>query len=295
MRLDDATLREREALAQEQYRACRLCPRFCEVDRTRGATGPCAIDDGVHLGGWGVHFGEEPQLTGRGGCGLVLLAACNLACRGCETHGFSRELKGVRRATVAELAGIVLELQRRGAETVQFVTPTHQLPAIVSALRRARAHGFDRPIVWNCGGYESVEALRLLDGIVDVYLPDLKHGTDDEGKLTGVPDYWTRAQDAIREMHRQVGDLDDRPSGVSTRGLLVRHLVLPDDAARSESVVRFLADLAPATGLNVMGQYQPVFQLVGHSRLGRRVTGDEVRRVLDRARELGLTRAFAHR
>jgi putative pyruvate formate lyase activating enzyme len=296
VRLTTSELREREQAARAQYARCRLCARSCEIDRTRGERGPCQVDDAVHLGGWGLHFGEEPELTGRGGSGLVLMAACNLACAGCETSSFSREGQGVRRASVAELAGVILELQRRGAENVQFVTPTHQLPVIVSALRRAAEHGFERPVVWNCGGYESLEALALLDGIVDVYLPDLKHGDDREGRLAGVLDYWTVAQACVAEMHRQVGDLARGPDGVARRGVLARHLVLPDGAAGTERVMRFLASLSPGLRVNVMAQFQPVYQLAGHPRLGRRVTPAEVRDALRIAAEAGLRNVWsAHR
>ncbi len=250
------------------------------------------MDETVQLGGWGLHFGEEPELTGQGGSGLVLFAGCNLACAGCETASFSREMKGVRRTSVPELAGILLELQGRGAGTVQFVTPTHQLPAIVGAVLRAVRHGFTTPLVWNCGGYESLEALRLLDGIVDVYLPDLKHGDDAEGRLTGVPDYFSRAKECLAEMLRQVGPLQVGENGVARRGLLVRHLVLPDDAARTAQALSFIASLSPDVPVNLMAQYQPVYQLAGHPRLGRRVTPREVEEALRVAREVGLQRVF---
>lgn len=294
MRLTTTELREREGAARELYGSpCRLCARFCEVDRRAGGIGACFIDDAVHLAGWGIHFGEEPELTGPRGCGLVLFGACNLACQGCETASFSRERKGVRRSSEAELAGVVLELARRGAETVQFVTPTHQMPAIVSALRRARDRGFDRPVVWNCGGYESVEALRLLDGVVDIYLPDLKHGDDAGGRLTGVSDYATVAADCLAEMHRQVGDLVLDERGIATKGVLVRHLVLPDGAAGTEAAMRTIAGISRQMRVNVMYQYQPVHQLAGHVRLGRRTTPREVEEALAIARAAGLERAYS--
>lgn len=294
MRLTADELRLKEEEARTLYDGpCRLCARYCEVRRTEGELGLCKLDDRAHVAGWGIHFGEEPELTGPGGCGLVLLGGCNLACKGCETASFSRELKGVRPTRAAELAGIVLELARRGASSIQFVTPTHQMPVILSALRRARARGFALPVVWNCGGYESLEALRLLEGVVDIYLPDLKHGDDREGRLTGVTDYWSVAQACVREMYRQVGDFVLDEAGLATRGLLVRHLVLPDDAGRSDEVLRFLRSLSADMRINVMGQFQPVYALRTDARLGRRVTEAEVERVLAKARALGLERAFA--
>ena len=292
MRLTLDELARRQARALAHYAACHLCARHCGVPRA-GGRAPCLVDDQVQLGGWGLHFGEEPELTGQGGSGLVLFAGCNLACQGCETHGFSRELQGVRKASVAELAGILLELERRGAQTVQLVTPTHQLPVIVSAIARAARHGFARPLVWNCGGYESLEALAILDGIVDVYLPDLKHGDDLEGRLTGVADYFTKTKECLREMFRQVGPLKVDADGVARRGLLVRHLVLPDGAARTKEALAFVASLSPEVPVNVMAQYQPVYQLAGHPRLGRRVTPPEVEEAIRLAREAGLTRVMA--
>lgn len=293
MRLTVQELEEREAAALAMYRRCRLCARDCDVDRTAGGRGPCLLDDRVHLGGWGIHFGEEPELTGPKGCGLVLLAGCNLSCHGCETSSFSRELVGVRTVTTAELAGIVLELEARGAQAVQFVTPTHQMPVIVAALRRAATRGFHTPVVWNCGGYESLEALAVLDGVVDVYLPDLKHGDDGEGKLAGVMDYFAVAKACLTEMYRQVGLLELDGHGLARRGLYVRHLVLPDDAAASEAAMRFLASLSPALRVNVMPQFQPVYQLAGHARLGRRVRPPEVERVLALARAAGLENVWS--
>lgn len=289
MRLSLDELRERERAAQAQYRSCRLCARFCEIDRASGGRGPCLVDDGAWVAGYGVHFGEEPEIVGTGGSGLVLLAGCNLACRGCETADFSRELKGARRLSAAELAGVILQLTRDGAENVHFVTPTHQLPVVLSALRRAVQAGFDRPVVWNCGGYESLEALRLLDGVVDVYLADLKHGGDGEGRLTGVADYFSVAKACLAEMHRQVGDL--LPDG--SRGLLVRHLVLPDGAAASDEAFRFLASLSTSLRVNVMPQFQPVFQLAGDARLGRRVVRVEVESAIELAKDIGLTRVYS--
>lgn len=294
MKLTVEELKRREEQARALYDGpCRLCARYCEVNRTQGEIGACRLDDAVHLAGWGLHHGEEPELTGPKGCGLVLLGGCNLACRGCETASFSRQLRGVRRSSPAELAGVFLELQRRGASTLQLVTPTHQMPAIIAALRRAVNKGFSLPVVWNCGGYEAPEALAVLDGVVDIYLPDLKHGDNSEGRLTGVSDYWSVAKACIAEMFRQVGDVRRGADGIATRGLIVRHLVLPDGAAASAEVMRFLASLSPQLRVNVMAQFQPVHDLKGHARLGRRVHAAEIERVLELAKEAGLKQAFS--
>ncbi|MBS2023530.1 MAG: radical SAM protein, partial [Deltaproteobacteria bacterium] len=198
MRLTAPELAERALAARAQYADCVLCGHRCEVDRTHGPAGFCQEGDGVFVAGAGVHFGEEQALVGpgwngrarppgvRAGSGLVLMGGCNLACRSCETAEFSLERKGVVAASPEQLAGVFLELQEKGARNLNLVTPTHVLPALLEALARAASRGFALPVVWNCGGYETREAVELLDGVVDVYLPDAKVGDDAQGeKLLG--------------------------------------------------------------------------------------------------------------
>ena len=277
MKLTAAELRERAREAREHYARCDLCAHHCRVDRTRGPAGVCAEDDGLWLAGAGVHFGEEPQLGVPSG--LVLIGGCNLACAYCETYDFSLERRGLVRTSPAELAALLVDLQRRGARNANFVTPTHVLPALLEGLALAAEHDFSLPVVWNCGGYESLAALRLLEGIVDIYLPDAKYGDDAAAfELSGCKGYTAALRESLAEMVRQVG-----PSGV-----LVRHLVLPEGAAAPAQVMQLIASVSKEVAVNVMSQYRPVYRAGRFPVIGRGVSHAEVRAALDFARAAGL-------
>ena len=293
MRLSPAGLRARAEEARAHYARCDLCGHQCLVDRTHGPAGRCQEDDGLWLAGAGVHFGEEPPLVGpaggaRRGSGLVLIGGCNLACRACETFDFSLERRGLVRTSESELAGLLLDLQKQGAANVNFVTPTHVLPALLSGLARAAAHGFALPVVWNCGGFESLPALRLLDGVVDVYLPDAKYG-DDAAALTlsGCRGYVGTLVECLREMVRQVGPLVVK-DGLAESGVIVRHLVLPDDAANPASLMPALAAVSRDLWVNMLSQYRPVHEARLFPVLSRTVRPDEVQRAARLARDAGL-------
>jgi putative pyruvate formate lyase activating enzyme len=289
MRLGNGELRARAREAAEQYRHCLLCAHRCGVDRTRGPAGRCQEGSSVFLAGAGLHFGEEPPLVGTRGSGLVLIAGCNLACAGCETAGFSLLRRGVTRFGKDQLAGLFLDLQRRGAANLNLVTPTHVLPALLAGLARAAEHGFDVPVVWNCGGYESLEALRLLDGVVDVYLPDAKYGDDAAAqKLSGCAGYTAALAESLREMHRQVGALRMGADGLAKSGVLVRHLVLPGGAAAPEQLMPLVAAISPEMWLNVLSQYRPVHEAQRFPILARTVRPAEVRAAVDAALAAGL-------
>lgn len=284
-------LRARAEALAELASPCRLCPRNCGARRDRGERGFCRAGLVPWVASFGPHFGEERVLVGRGGSGTVFLSGCNLGCLFCQNYAISHLGEG-EEVSVEELAKILLHLQEIGCENANFVTPTHQAPQIVAALSRAVEDGFRLPVVWNCGGYESVEALRLLEGIVDIYMPDFKYGDSAVGaRLSAVPDYAERAQAALREMHRQVGDLRVE-GGVALRGLLVRHLVLPEGLSGTEAVLRFLRDeISPDTFVNLMAQYYPAGRAHEVPALRRRITREELARALRLARELGLSRA----
>jgi len=192
------------------------------------------------------------------------------------------------------LADGMLRLQRMGCHNINLVTPTPHLPGILEALNLAAAEGLSLPIVYNCGGYESVEALKLLENIVDIFMPDIKYGDNESGRrYSGVGDYFERVREAVKEMHRQVGDLVVGRDGVATRGLLIRHLVMPGDAANSGRVLEFIAgELSRRSYVNIMDQYRPCFHAADHPEISRRITGEEYRRVVARAVELGLHRGF---
>lgn len=288
MRLSPSELRERARVAAEQLASCVACAHACGVDRRGGPAGVCRMDGGLHVAGWGVHFGEEPPLVGKGGSGMVLLAGCNLDCVYCETASFSLLGQEDHRLSEAELASVLLELQRRGAENAHFVSPTHQAPQILGALAAAAARGLTLPVVWNCGGYESLPMLRLLDGVVDIYLPDAKYGDEAAGRaLSGSPEYPRALEVSLREMHRQVGALVLDERGVAIRGMIVRHLVLPGDAAGGRAAMEIVSRAAPGAILNVMAQYRPCHRASGA--LSRRPTAAEVQAARDEARAAGLT------
>jgi len=243
----------------------------------------------------GPHFGEEPPLVGTRGSGTVFFSGCNLACVFCQNWEISQEREG-HDLFVTDLAKAFLDLQARGCHNLNLVTPTHQAHAIVGALTVALEAGFHLPVVWNCGGYESVPALRLLDGIVDIYMPDLKYGDDATAlRLSGVPDYVGVSRAAVREMHRQVGDLALDEHEAATRGLMVRHLVLPNGLAGTEIAARFLArEISVDTYTNVMDQYRPTYRASSLPEVARPVTNEEVAHADALAVRAGLRR-LAHR
>jgi putative pyruvate formate lyase activating enzyme len=239
---------------------------------------------------YGPHFGEEAPLVGAGGSGTIFLTRCNLQCVFCQNFEISQRGAG-EIVSPPRLAAMMLELQGRGCHNINLVTPTHQLFQFLQALPIAIERGLNLPLVYNCGGYESLSALRLLDGVVDIYMPDFKYADADTAlRYSGVENYPDSAKAALREMHRQVGDLALDQRGVARRGLLVRHLVLPNDLAGTAEVAAFLAKLSPRTYLNVMGQYRPCYLAREHPPLARRPSGDEMERAFRLARDAGLTR-----
>jgi putative pyruvate formate lyase activating enzyme len=276
VKLSPAELRARAGEARAHYASCDLCAHDCRVDRTHGPAGVCREDDGLWLAGAGVHHGEEPRLVPSG---LVLIGGCNLACAYCETYDFSLERRGLRRTSPAELAALLVDLQRRGARNANFVTPTHVLPALLDGLALAAAHGFTLPVVWNCGGYESVAALRLLEGIVDIYLPDAKYGDDAVAlELSGCKGYTAALRESLAEMVRQVGPAE----------VIVRHLVLPGDVAASAKAAALIASVSREVTVNVMSQYRPVFQASRFPVIARGASAAEVRAAVAAARAAGL-------
>lgn len=272
------------------HRDCTLCPRRCRVDR-RVKNGVCRTGVNPVVSAAMPHFGEEPPLVGWGGSGTIFLSNCNLRCIFCQNHDISYGGDG-REVTSEELSSMMTRLQRQGCHNINFVTPTHQVPQIVEALPKAIENGLDVPLVYNCGGYESVEALRLLEGVFDIYMPDMKYSDDDIAvSLSFTPDYFRAARAAVKEMHRQVGDLVADKNGVATRGLIVRHLVLPNGMAGTEKVMRFLAEeISRNTYVNVMDQYRPCFKASGDPRITRRITKEEFECAVKAARDAGLLR-----
>jgi putative pyruvate formate lyase activating enzyme len=248
------------ARLREMIRSCTLCPRRCSVDRSAGQVGACGVGAEAVVASAGPHFGEEPVLVGEGGSGTIFFSGCNLDCVFCQNDDISHNVSG-RKVTPAAIAAMAVRLAGTGCENVNFVTPTHVAHAVAQAIVVMRRLGCTVPVVYNCGGYESVEVLRLLEGLIEIFMPDFKWADADAGrKYSGVPDYPAVATAALAEMFRQVGPFKTDGRGVATRGVLVRHLVMPGDLARSRQVIDIVARSAPGCAINVMGQYHPAYR-----------------------------------
>ncbi|WP_243544409.1 radical SAM protein [Pseudodesulfovibrio tunisiensis] len=278
-------LAERARRAVERLASCDLCPRLCGADRTAGQVGFCGVGRKAVVAAFNPHFGEEAVLVGERGSGTVFFAGCNLGCVFCQNHDISHEPDAGLPATPAELAGVMLELQKQGCHNINFVTPSHVVPQILEALPIAADHGLRLPLVYNTGAYDTVETLELLDGVIDVYMPDVKVWSRHvAGEFLLAEDYPERARAAVREMFRQVGRLATDSDGVAMRGLLVRHLVLPDDLAGTKDWMRFLSGLSPGVHVNIMGQYRPCGRAGEISGLDRIVTRCEYLRAVEAAK-----------
>jgi putative pyruvate formate lyase activating enzyme len=237
------------------------------------------------------HFGEEDPLVGKGGSGTIFMTHCNLGCVFCQNYEISHLSQGVP-VSSSDLAQMMLSLQRRGCHNVNFVTPTHMVPQILEALPEAIEQGLTVPLVYNCGGYEEVETLRLLDGIFDIYMPDFKFWDSEQStRFCSAPDYPEKARAAVKEMHRQVGDLVLDQTGIAQRGLLIRHLVMPDGIAGTREIMRFLAkEISRETYVNVMNQYRPCGEAHKFPELRRPITAEEFRDAIRAAQEEGIDR-----
>ncbi len=290
--LASGELAERVRAARERLADCDLCARYCHVDRTAGVQGAvCRTGGDAVVSSYGPHHGEEAPLRGRRGSGTIFFSWCNLRCVYCQNWQISHEGRG-RTVSDEGLAELMLQVQELGCHNVNLVSPSHVVAQILGAVAIAAERGLRLPLVYNTGGYDSPEALALLDGVVDIYMPDMKYGDEQLAKsYSKVPDYPGVNQAAVQEMHRQVGDLALDDEGVAVRGLLVRHLVLPDGIAGTDAVLRFLAEqVSRDTWLNLMDQYRPCYRADRHAELNRRITEREYRDALETARRLGLRR-----
>jgi putative pyruvate formate lyase activating enzyme len=267
-----------------------LCARRCLVNRNE-KTGVCRTGRRARVASWGAHHGEEKPLRGWRGSGTIFFGSCNLRCVYCQNHDISQRADAPEVAPPA-LAAVMLQLQGAGCHNINLVSPSHVVAQILEALVLAADAGLHLPLVYNTGGYDSPEALALLDGVVDIYMPDMKYAdTARARRLSRVLDYPTVNQSAVREMYRQVGDLVCDSEGLAVRGLLVRHLVLPAGAAGTEAVARFLAEeVSTGTYLNLMDQYRPAHRAMDFPPLNRRLTANEYERAVRTARSAGLTR-----
>ena len=291
----EGALRLRAEEAWERLRACDLCPRHCGVDRLRGEEGFCrAVGETVDVASHTTHIWEEPPLSGSHGSGTIFFAHCTARCLFCQNYPISQ--LGVGRSyAVSALAEMMLRLQARGCHNINLVTPTHYVAHILGALALAAEDGLRIPVVYNSSGYETVETLRLLEGVVDIYLPDSKYADDAvAAELMGVSGYVAQNRLALREMHRQVGvDLLLDAQGLARRGMIVRHLVLPGGLSQTPEVLRWLAEgLSPRIPVSLMAQYFPAHRAVGHPLLGRRLTEEEYAAALVAFDESGLERGW---
>ena len=270
---------------------CCLCPRHCGVNRLIGESGKCRTTSQAMVSSYGPHFGEEAPLVGRHGSGTIFFTFCNLRCIFCQNYSISQLGEGSVVGS-EELAKMMLSLQAKGCHNINLVSPTHVVPCILEALELAASDGLCLPLVYNTGGYDSVETLELLDGVVDIYMPDMKYSAEKTAEqLSGIKGYPQANQAAVKEMHRQVGDLQLDESGVAQRGLLVRHLVLPNRLAGTEEVVRFLAqEISTNTYLNIMAQYRPCYKAFDIPQLARPLNRQEFSEAIDLAHQQGLSR-----
>lgn len=286
-------LKQRAEALHQLLSECRICPNECLAKRIEGETGDCHSTDEMIISSVGTHFGEEPPLIGTNGSGTIFFTNCNLDCQFCQNYDISHLGIG-ERASTTKLARAMFQLQQRGCHNINLVTPTHFTPQIVNSLILAIEKGLELPIVYNSGGYESVETLRLLEDIIDIYMPDIKYSIDENAlKYSGVHNYWETVKLAVKEMHRQVGDLKINKRGIAKRGLLVRNLVLPNDIAGSKAVIDFIVnEISTDTYLNIMDQYRPAYHANKYPELNRHITASEFKEVIDYAFNKGLRRGF---
>lgn len=297
LKLSDDEFEQRIKKLDEILRECTLCPRQCMVDRTRGEVGFCKTSDKLFISSWGPHFGEEKPLVGYHGSGTIFFGYCNLGCIYCQNWTISHLGEG-EDMSYEQAANIMISLQKRGCHNINLVTPTHQMPMILHSIFIAKKLGMTLPIVYNCGGYESLELLKTLDGIIDIYMPDFKYSDPEMGlKYSKTKDYPQIARAAIKEMHNQVGILKVDEWGIirkgllAQRGLLIRHLVLPNNIAGTKEFVRFIAEeISKDTYVNIMNQYRPCYKAFDYPELNRGITNKEYADAIQAALDAGLTR-----
>ncbi len=279
-------------LSYKLLEGCRVCPRSCGVNRLKDERGTCEMGKDLVISSYGPHFGEEPELVGKGGSGTIFLSGCNLRCIFCQNYTISH-LKDGEMVSKERFVDIMFALEDMGCHNINFVTPTHFGPQILEAIVAGKKKGLNLPIVYNCGGYESLEMLKLFEGLIEIYMPDFKYSDSKVAKeLANASDYPEVCKTAIKEMHRQVGD-SVVEGGIAVRGLLVRHLVLPHDLAGTDEVMRFLVEeISKHTYVNIMDQYYPAYQAMTHPKLNCRITTDEYEKAVAIARSYGLHRGF---
>ncbi len=292
MMLSRVKLKKRAQEAWEFLSPCKVCPRKCGVNRKRKKPrhfGFCRVGVKTLISSYHPHFGEEKVLVGRGGSGTIFFSSCNLWCVYCQNYEIS-QLRLGKEIEVEDLAQIMIFLQNLGCHNINLVSPTVWVPQILKALVIASQKGLKVPLVYNTGGYDSVETLKLLEGVIDIYMPDIKYSDSEVAlRYSCVSNYWEVVQKAVREMYRQTGDLEIK-DGIAQRGLLIRHLVLPEGLAGTKKVMKFVASLSKNSYVNIMGQYYPFYKAKQFKELNRKITQREFSEALEIAKKEGLHR-----
>jgi len=291
----DGLLGQKIEELESRLNPCTLCPRHCKVNRIVGQPGYCGAPHNLYVSSVFAHFGEEPPLVGTNGSGTIFLTHCNLKCSFCQNYDISILGDGSP-CSYGQLAALMINLEEKGCHNINFVTPTHYAPQLVRSLSVAIDRGLSIPIVYNCGGYESLEVIRLLEGIVDIYMPDIKFLDGALSKrFCGVKDYPEVVRAVVQEMQRQVGNLLIDSSGIARRGLLIRHLVMPSCGEDTKNVLQFIRnEISQDAFVNIMAQYHPCYRADKYREISRRITDQEFREALEFARSIGLSRASHH-
>jgi putative pyruvate formate lyase activating enzyme len=286
-------LKEKVSQLKELLRDCVLCPRQCHVDRTKGELGYCRLPAKMVMNCALAHHGEEPPLSGQNGAGTIFLSSCNLFCIYCQNYQISHNVDG-KELDARQIADVMLDLQKQRCHNVEPVTPTPQTPLIMEALLMARAENLKIPFIYNCGGYENPETIKLLDGMVEIYLPDFKYGLEEDSIMfSSAPEYPRFALDSVKQMVKQVGDNLELKNGVAHRGIIIRHLVLPGRIENSKEVLRLIKKkISKSVFLSLMSQYTPIAKVRQHPILKRRITKNEYEQVTDYALKLGFDNIF---
>ncbi len=270
-----------------QLRNCDICPHSCNVDRLKGEVGICGMTSELTIASYGPHFGEEPELVGFFGSGTIFFSGCNLLCVFCQNYSISHCREG-RKYDLSELVDVMLKLQEIGCHNINFVTPTHYAPQIAKAIVEARSLGLAIPIVYNSSGYDKVDTLKALDGLIDIYMPDIKFIDPEKSKIyTEAPDYFIYASAALIEMYKQVGNLVVR-NGIAKRGLIIRHLILPENQSDTTEIIDFIAaNLGTDVYLNLMDQYYPRYHAYQYPRISRGIISEEYKYYVEYAKSKG--------
>lgn len=274
---------------------CTVCPIECKADRTKNR-GICGAEDILEISSWNLHFGEEPPISGNQGSGTIFFTHCPLKCSFCQNYPISHLGHG-RPFSEEKFIKTMLALQAEGAHNINFVTPTHYTPHILNALKKIKEKELKIPVVYNSSGYEKLDTLKALEGFVDIYMPDAKYSNSGTAaKLCNAKDYWEINKIALKEMHRQVGNLKLNGNGIAKKGLLIRHLVLPEDLSGTKEVLKFIAlHISKNTYISLMSQYHPALHAVGDKVLGRKITKDEYDKAVQYTGEFGLENCYYQR